>query len=356
MTKTHLSVFKTGLRIFNTRSYWLIQFFWWLFATGYLRFPYSNYFKNPYHLYPYLFGSFIIGIGFSHFYAWIYPKNIKFHKYTWYFAIVGLVTLNLLFFAEDVIYGFMRYSKPNLGIQLNFNDYFRFLIEPFKIVAPWFLFYHLIYTTQDTQIKKVALSEAQTALKIAELENLKNQLNPHFLFNSLNSIKALTQVEPQRAKMAITMLSDLLRASLNYGNNQTITINEEIKLVNQYLTLEKIRFESRLQFNVETEPEVLEQPIPPMAIQLLVENAIKHGINKRKEGGEVSINVYIENSTFVCRVTNTGTIIKKPKEPGIGLLNLEKRLKYTFGERANFHFFQAHGKVIAEIKINNYKS
>jgi two-component system LytT family sensor kinase len=117
----------------------------------------------------------------------------------------------------------------------------------------------------------------------AQLKNLTAQLNPHFLFNSLNSIKALVVENPESARRAIDLLSDLLRTSLYGREDALISIKNELAMVKDYLELEKMRMEDRLEVDIEVDNELLAVQIPPLCIQTLVENSIKHGIDKQKK-------------------------------------------------------------------------
>lgn len=179
-----------------------------------------------------------------------------------------------------------------------------------------------------------------------ELNNLKAQLNPHFMFNSMNSIRALVDDEPQKSKDAITKLSNLLRTTLLTGRQKVIPLSEELKLVKDYLALEKIRYEERLHTEFYTDPGVLSYKVPPLMLLTLVENGIKHGISHLLKGGMVKIEIHERKKYLEITVYNSG--LYKPglsNSTGIGLQNTKKRLKLLYGNRSEF--------MIENITINN---
>ena len=169
-------------------------------------------------------------------------------------------------------------------------------------------------------------------MKNAELLALKSQINPHFIFNSLNNIRSLVIENPERSRDMITHLSGLLRYSIQFNNFEKVSLENELEIVQNYLNLESIQFEDRLQYKLEIKPETLALQIPPMAIQLLVENAIKHGISNLPEGGLINIKSSVVEDTLVVEVINTGQLGSSSEGTGIGLKNASERLKLLFGK------------------------
>lgn len=184
-----------------------------------------------------------------------------------------------------------------------------------------------------------------------ELKNLRAQLNPHFLFNSLNSIRALVGLDPEQAKTAITRLSTLLRHSINLGKQQLIKLSDELELVKNYLELEKIRFEERLQIRYEIDENTLNCEIPPLMLQTIAENSIKHGISKSIEGGEIKISAKMEGKTLKLEIRNEGKLNDTLAENGVGIANTKKRLELLYGEKASFEIDQEGPEVTARINI-----
>ena len=186
-----------------------------------------------------------------------------------------------------------------------------------------------------------------------ELNNLKSQLNPHFIFNALNSIRALVDENPGKSKDAITQLSNILRNSLALDKDQLVNFTDEIRTVRDYLALESIRFEERLQTELNIHPDSELFMIPPMMIQTLVENGIKHGVSNLKKGGKIAIDTDIRNSSFIIRIRNSGKYLNtNKKSTGYGLENTRKRLKLIYGDAATFKISnEENNTVLTEIRI-----
>lgn len=210
-----------------------------------------------------------------------------------------------------------------------------------------YLTYHLLRKSRKQELHNLKLEASHHEI---ELKTLRDQLNPHFLFNSLNSIRALIEIEPSTAKSAITTLSNLLRNSLQMGKKTQVTLADELGLVKEYLKLEKIRFEERLNYDIKI--EVNDQiEIPPFIIQTLTENAIKHGISKKAEGGSITIRIYQENKKINLEVTNSGGNYTPTADRGIGLINTKRRLEIQYGENAGFSIKNENDQVKAHVWI-----
>ena len=215
-----------------------------------------------------------------------------------------------------------------------------------------YFFYHLFDRFNRSEIERLRL--AGTA-KESELRALKSQVNPHFIFNSLNSLRDLIDEDPPRARLAVTQLSNLLRYSLQSGQLETVPFEEELRIVNDYLALEQVRHEERLRVRLDIAPETLALPVPPMLLQTLVENAVKYGIATRPEGGEVAIVARCVGGALSIQVTNPGSLSGPALVParaastGVGLRNAAERLRLLFGERATLQLrIESPALVVAE--------
>ena len=142
-----------------------------------------------------------------------------------------------------------------------------------------------------------------------ELKTIKAHINPHFIFNALNSIRALIDEDPARARESVTHLSNILRSSMQAEKLETVPLERELNIVKDYLALEYIRFEDRLKIEYNINNETLAQPVPPMMLQTLVENAIKHGIGKQLNGGVVKVTSDFKNNYHQLIVQNSGHLI-----------------------------------------------
>ncbi|MGH9646406.1 MAG: sensor histidine kinase [Bryobacteraceae bacterium] len=195
-------------------------------------------------------------------------------------------------------------------------------------------------------------AKMQFALRRAELRALEAQINPHFLFNCLNSIRGLVVEDPQKAQDMITRFAALLRYNLNRDRQHTVPFSEEAEIVADYLALESVRFEGRLRVQVTVDPEARAMQVPPMILQALVENALKHGIAHRPEGGEVQIHASTSNGRLVLQVTNSGDLgPARPSDTQLGLKNIRERLHLLYGDRASLSLLNGSGTVVAKVEI-----
>lgn len=198
----------------------------------------------------------------------------------------------------------------------------------------WSVIYLTVHYLRGLRAAEAEKWRLVVAMRDTELRALRAQLNPHFLFNSLNSLRGLVTEDPGRAREAVTGLAALLRFALISSRARTIALGRELEATRHYLELETLRFEDRLRYRIDVDPEALEHPVPPMLVQTLVENAIKHGISKLPQGGAVRIEARERSHDLHIRVTNTGTLGDGRGSGGIGLANSLERLRLIFGDRA----------------------
>ncbi len=194
----------------------------------------------------------------------------------------------------------------------------------------------------------------EASVREIELNNLKSQLNPHFIFNALNSIRALVDENPSKSKQAINALSNILRNSLTTGKRGLTKFEDELKIVKDYLGLESIRFEERLKTEFEIDPESRDFLVPPLMIQTLVENGIKHGIAKLTAGGVIQMKTSVHNDRLVVQIRNSGQYMNgsKRNSAGLGLENTRQRLKLIYGGKASFRILTENDTfVLTEIEI-----
>ncbi|RAI73397.1 sensor histidine kinase [Spirosoma telluris] len=235
-------------------------------------------------------------------------------------------------------------------IQLNGETLF---IAGIRLMSIWLLAYHLYHYAQRELRSTQENARLEIMTRDARLHNLSAQLNPHLLFNSLNTIKSLVISEPETARRAIDLLSDLLRTGLYRGDEVLVSVKDELGLVTDYLELEKLRFDERLTYHVELDERLASVKILRLSIQTLVENALKHGISNRKVGGLVCIRIDKEEDDFIrIVVQNPGSIDLRIPVTGLGLANLAERLKLTFGEKAGLQITnEPEGIVSASVRI-----
>ena len=188
------------------------------------------------------------------------------------------------------------------------------------------------YYNDNIEQQKIQSQLRELSLK-SELSALKSQLNPHFLYNVFNTINASVPKELENTRKMIATLADMFRYQLQASQSELVTIRDEINFVNQYLELEKARFENRLQVKINIHETILNEKIPPMIIQPLVENAVKHGISSLIDGGEVIIEINKINNKLYFLIADTGIGIKDKSAvfgKGIGLTNIKLILEKTY--------------------------
>lgn len=199
---------------------------------------------------------------------------------------------------------------------------------------------HYLDNYKQADIDKWKLT---AAVREAEMRTLKAQINPHFIFNGLNNIRALVMENPLRAREMITHLSDLLRYSIQLNSTEQVTLAREMEIVAHYLELEAVQLEERLSYTLDVDPAALDVLIPPMTLQLLVENSIKHGIAPRPAGGQISLSAYLDkdHESLLVEVRNTGHYQPTPGHQGVGLRNVRERLQLLFGSAAHLDLSNA---------------
>ncbi len=227
------------------------------------------------------------------------------------------------------------------------------LIGVWLIIMFWTLLYFLFLFIQNYRKEEIKNLRWQAMKNEIELNKLKSQLNPHFIFNSMNIIRALIVEDPEVAKASITRLSNILRSSMLMGRKRVIAFSEELQLVYDYLNLEKTRFEERLNLDFQIDEACLNHYVPPMILQTLVENGIKHGVSKLPEGGTVQVIAKRSKDDLIIEIKNSGTFKQeKEGEIGFGLINTKQRLQLLYGRRAKFSIQNQNGnEVLSILKI-----
>lgn len=203
------------------------------------------------------------------------------------------------------------------------------------LIAVGFLLYILSIALHYVMLAVGASREAAIMARDAELRALKSQINPHFLFNCLNSISALTTTDPGRAREMCVRLSEFLRNTLGLGERESISWKEEIELARTYLQVERVRFGDRLHVEMDVEESCTECRVPALVLQPLVENAIKHGIATLVDGGVIRLASRVRAGTLEVSVENGfDPEAPTPRRSGLGLRNVRDRLRMRFGGSA----------------------
>jgi LytS/YehU family sensor histidine kinase len=219
----------------------------------------------------------------------------------------------------------------------------RFSMQMPILFGAGFLFYllavsssYVILSLETSREAEARAMETSVLAREAELKALKAQVNPHFLFNSLNSISALTSIDPARARQMCILLAEFLRMTLGLGEKNGITLSEELSLLERFLAIEKVRFGARLEMQEEIQEESKSVVVPPLILQPLVENAVVHGIANLPEGGRVRLRSNCEDGLLSIVMENTfdpdATALRRS---GMGLANVRRRLEARYGNRAS---------------------
>src|ERR1700735_1930563 len=197
-------------------------------------------------------------------------------------------------------------------------------------------FYYIVISVEASRDAEARVMKASVLARDAELKALKAQVNPHFLFNSLNSISALTSSDPAKAREMCILLGDFLRRTLGLGEKAAIPLEEELSLIRAFLAVEKVRFGDRIQMEENIDKDCKNLLIPPLLLQPLVENAVKHGIANLPEGGQVHLAAECENGRLSIEVKNTFDPEATPSHRnGMGLANVRQRLDARYPKEAS---------------------
>lgn len=292
--------------------------------------------------------KFILTIPIWYFYFRLIPHWSLATKVFLHFVtlVIFVVTWQKLFYAtmEFLGRGHLRGSSQIWDIYI-----------PALIYIIQFGFFHAYaYHVKFQEQKEIENSLRQATLE-SELSAIKAQLNPHFLYNVFNTISASVPPEMEATREMIAELADMFRYQLKASRVDYVRIKDELEFIEKYLALEKNRFGSRLKTSIEADEELLNLKIPPMILQPIVENAIKHGISPKIEGGEVKVKIEKTDNHLTFEVTDTGVGLNSQDEvigKGIGLTNTKLRLEKMFGELLHLSPNQPNGlKVWFKIPI-----
>jgi sensor histidine kinase YesM len=217
----------------------------------------------------------------------------------------------------------------------------------------WTILYLTITTMRHSSEVRRTQMQMKLALSDAELRALEAQINPHFLFNCLNSIRGMIVEDAAQAQDMVTKLANILRYTLQRDRSHTVPLETEVEAVSDYLALESIRFEDRLRFRVELADDVRRMEIPAMLLQTLVENAIKHGVERVPEGGVLAIRAELDGGLLRIEVENPGSLHSPlSSSTRVGLTNARERLRILYAERASLSLLATgKGRVTATLLI-----
>lgn len=339
----------------SRKIYWLCQLLGW---GGMVAIEVTNYtffivrvFDWSYVLL-FSYGA-MAGIGLTHMLRMVIRRSTVFNRSNTSIWMVALLSSFIVSFILNLL-NFVPYyflSGGTLSDAFEPISFFAGIVNWMRYVGVWIIIYFLYKLLERKREIEESKLRSENLARTTELELLKTQLNPHFLFNSLNSIKALVTIDPEKSKDAIVKLSELLRFTLNYSMQELIPFNDELLEVKKYLALEQIRFGDRLLITYKIQDTVLNRLIPPTMLLSLAENAIKHGIAKQSGAGILIVESLLSGKSLLIRMTNTGLLVNSDSR-GIGLRNVRKRLESLYGHKASLSLIQEEDKVVVTIKID----
>lgn len=211
--------------------------------------------------------------------------------------------------------------------------------------------HRLEVTTRKLQLKELEEERARKLAVEARLSSLESRIHPHFLFNTLNSISSLIQEDPVLAERLVERLAALLRFSLDSNQTSTVPLDRELKIVTDYLEIEKARFGDKLRYSIDVPAELQAIEVPPLAVQTLVENSLKHAVAARREGGEVRITARAAGERVKIEVRDDGPGFSGSISAGHGLDNLQSRLAALFDDRAALEVSASEGLTVVTISL-----
>ncbi len=295
------------------------------------------------------------GIGISHWFRHVIIRN------RWLERDLGHVLPRLCLVA--VLLSLAAFLVMASAHDLFFTEYVPMLVpDPLAILLNtinwtlllfiWSLGYFAYVYFVRSRREEILNLKLETASRENQLNTLRSQMNPHFMFNALNGIRGLVDEDPDKAKRAITQLSAILRNAMATVRRDVVPLGEEIDIVRAYLELEHMRYEERLRFTIDIPADLEREQVPPMLLQTLVENAVRHGIAPLVGGGDLHVAAERTPSGIRITVRNTGHYTPgKAKGSGIGLQNTKSRLAMLYGGQAHFEIVNVDGSVESRVDI-----
>jgi two-component system LytT family sensor kinase len=251
--------------------------------------------------------------------------------------------------AHTTIESALRYVlEPLLGVHETYTELFSYTQE----AAGDVVYYALIMTSIYLLLRFIATRDIETKLAQAQLENLRLQLQPHFLFNTLNAISSVMYEDVGKADRMLAQVSDYMRLVLASGGAQEISLGEELKMERMYVDIMKTRLERSLSLDVRVADDAHDAMVPFMLLQPLLENSIRHGMGSARTSIELGIDVARANGSTVIRVSDNGLGVDASAPRGIGLSNVVARLQHLYGSEATFNInARAGGGTLATVSI-----
>ena len=335
----------------NKILYWFCQIFGWGFYSfiGYASLSFRGQTQNLDRWLMFFISITILLIIATHFFRNYIIKSKLIEKSLSQILIkvsLGIFTIAVVI---NTISGIFIVTPFNIITweQFSFKALAFYIVNTSFFLIAWSGIYLTISYIRFTRKREIEKLKLEVVAKESQINSLKAQINPHFIFNSLNNIRSLMFENTEQASDMITHLSDLLRYSMKFNDSGKETIKTEIEIVEDYLKLQSIHLEDRLSYKINVTDDLLNFSVPSMSVQLLVENAIKHGIQELPQGGNIEINIFRDQKNIYVEVLNNGMIKESKTSTKIGLKNASERLKLMFGKNAILELTQKEPNLVS---------
>ena len=341
----------------SEKLFWTLQLVGWL-TIGAMSFITGYEWSTNYLIYSYI--SFcVMGIALTSIFRWYLKYRVKID---WYgkSALLHLIIATCVcivaymastYVTEFIYESFWERTEAEIESIKQFVTLSTTAIGASVTIISWTSIYYALKIYMRRGDYHAEQLELKTTLREAQLNTLKGQVNPHFMFNSLNNIRGLMLEDVEKSREMITKLSEMLEYALEKNIVDAIPVEQELEMVENYIALSKIQMEDRLKFVKKINPETLSINIPPMIIQLLIENAAKHGIANLKDGGTIRLTVAKMSNEILIKVSNTGKLRIAKDSTQLGLKNIRQRLRLLYGKKASFSLEEVEDEVMAQIKV-----
>lgn len=347
-------------------QFWLYNTGGWLivasglYFTGLLGLENVDRSSTPVFVFAFVLVGLFMGVSLRTFMRYYQPVDFTLLSFTYRVmtmsVLFGFLQACTLWFCNY----FYNYLSQNTALIMKYQEFVvnshYFFTSIFVCVLCCFL-WMLIYQISTAQRLKVDVTIKQLQLennmKKVQLSALAGKIDPHFIFNALNNIRALIKEDGEKAREAVLILSDILRSPITTNSQDRVPLATELGLVRNYIELSKIQLERRLKYKENINFELENALIPAMMLQIMVENAIKHGISQLHEGGCLSLHIYKDEQTLICKLSNHGELVTNAKTSGfgVGVANIRERLVLLYGDNARFHLSQQLDQVVAELRL-----
>jgi len=268
-------------------------------------------------------------------------------------ALVGSLAANLIF----VAIGWQNPATfwPEFGVGFRIALFLTLLLGV-TTTSVEVLRSRLQAANEELRTRQLEDERARQLITQARLSSLESRIHPHFLFNTLNSISALIREDPRKAERTVERLAALLRYSLDHNARGLVSLRQELHVVEDYLEIEKTRFGDRLRFTVDVPPELADLDVPPLALQTLVENSIKHAVAPNRQGGEIAVSARLDSGNLMVEVSDDGPGFERASlQQGHGLENLQERLTALFDGEGRLEIARRGGRMVVGVAIPQKK-